>query len=197
MDDAFLDRQFYEQWLGLGSLNFLVERVQPFARALSGCRQRGEIGAAEERFGNEKLGDFLSTVWRRLNENNTESPVLLSTLPDDPQSIGSQVAAVVMALAGLRVIYLGPAAALDDLISAAQRQKVQGVLLSVALDRDPVLTAKHLAYLRVGLPPEAFLAVSGVLAAPAGPEIQCFSELPGLFQWARKWAPGHSARGFR
>jgi methanogenic corrinoid protein MtbC1 len=190
MDDAFLDRQFYEHWLELGSLSFLVERAQPFAEALSLGRQRGEIGLAEEHFGTEKLGDFLSSIWRRLNENNSEHPVLLSTLPEDQQSLGLQMMALVAALAGLRVIYLGTATPLDELISAAARQRVLGVLLGVSAGLDVRKATGQLAYLKVGLPPEVFLGAGGAGAPPANPDFRRFQDLTELFQWARSWGSG-------
>jgi hypothetical protein len=197
MDDALLDRQLYEHWLELGSLNFLVERAQPFAAALALSRQSGDLGVAEERFGSEKLGDFLSSIWRRLNENNADQPVLLSTFPEDQRSLDLQMTALVAALAGLHVIYLGPAAPLDDLISAAQRQKAKAVLLTVSAGSDPQVSVRHLAYLRVGLPPEVLLGVGGAGAPSANPDFRRFQDLPDLFQWARTRGPGRPAPGLR
>ncbi len=109
LDDAFLDHQFYQHWLALGSLPFLIERAQPFAEALGQGRQNGSLGVAEEHYGSEKLSDFLSSLWRRLNEDNGAGPVLLSALPGDGQRLGLQMTALVAALAGLRVLYVGPA----------------------------------------------------------------------------------------
>ena len=133
MDDAYLDRQFYEHWLELGSLRFLTERVQPFITALGFGWERGELCVAEEHFGSEKMGDFLSGIWRRLNEHNQGRPVLLTTLPGDSHRLGLQMAALVAAMAGLRVIYLGPSTPVGEVALAAERQRARGVLLSLTL----------------------------------------------------------------
>ena len=197
LDDSFLDRQFYEQWLQLGSLNFLVERAQPFAEALARGRSSGQLGVAEERFGSEKLGDFLASLWRRLNENNTQHSVLLSTLPGDPQTLNLQMMALVLALAGLHVTYLGAGTPLDELIGTAKRRQVKALLLGYSPPLDFQVLTAALAKLREGLPPDVQLGVGSDAAPPSTRDFQRFQNLAELFEWARQQVRPQAAPGTR
>jgi hypothetical protein len=185
LDDALLDRQFYEQWLQLGSLSFLVERAQPFAAALSLARAEGRLGLAEERFGAEKLGDFLTSIWRRLNENNAEQPVLLGALPSGKPSLDLPMMALVLALAGMHVIFLGLATPLEELVDAAKRQGLGQVVLSLGFGVEAAAATQSLASLKAGLGPEVFVGVGLGHNYPNGPGFQSFQNLQELFQWAR------------
>lgn len=189
MDDAYLDRQFYEHWLELGSLRFLTERVQPFITALGFGWERGELCVAEEHFGSEKMGDFLSGIWRRLNEHNQGRPVLLTTLPGDTHRLGIQMAALVAAMAGLRVIYLGPSTPIEEVALAAQRQRAQGVFLSLSLGVPSGETQDQLREMRQLLPKDVILGTGGGGASVVPAGVQRFQDLPGFYQWAREWQP--------
>jgi len=188
MDEAYLDRQFYEHWLELGSLRFVTERAQPFVQGLGVAWQRGELCVAEEHFGSEKLGDFMTGIWRRLNQDNTLNPVLLSTLPGDAHRLGLQMAALVSALAGLRVIYLGPSTPLDEIAEAAKRQKVRAVMLSLSQGQDPRVALDALQNLHSSLATDVVLAVGGASAPPSIRDVQRFHDLNDYYHWAREWS---------
>lgn len=194
MDEGYLDRQFYEQWLELGSLRFLHERAQPFIHALGEEWQKGEICVAEEHFGSEKLGDFLAGIWRRLNEHNVGGPVLLTTLPGDPHRLGLQMASLVAAMAGLKVIYLGPSTPLDEVAQSALRIGARGVLFSAALGTDQRKAREELEALRQKLPQEVFIGIGGAGAPMPGVNDKGawtrFHGLDAFFAWARAWAAG-------
>lgn len=194
MDDAYLGRQFYEHWIELGSLRFLTERAQPFVQALGLGWERKELCVAEEHFGSEQLGDFLGGMWRRLNEQNQGPSVLLTTLPGDAHRLGLQMAALVAAMAGLRALYLGPSTPLEEVIEAAKRQKVQGVLLSLSSGQDAQEAKTQLKRLRKGLAPEILLGIGGSGAPVMGPDMPRFQDLPSFYHWARHWAPERSSR---
>lgn len=189
MDDAFLDRQFYEHWLELGSLRFLTDRVQPFIVSLGQGWEKGELCVAEEHFGSEKMGDFLSGIWRRLNENNHGAPVLLTTLPGDTHRLGLQMAALVAAMAGLRVIYLGPSTPIEEVALAAGRQRARGVFLSLSLGAPANEAQRQLKQMRELLPSAQVMGIggggAGAVTVPA--KVQRFQDLPGFYHWARDW----------
>lgn len=190
LDEAYLDRQFYEQWMDLGSLRFLHERAEPFIHALGDEWQKGELCVAEEHFGSEKLGDFLSGIWRRLNEHNSRGPVLLTTLPGDAHRLGLQMAALVSAMAGLKVVYLGPNTPMAELAELVRRTSAQGLFFSVALGTDQAQARAHLTELRRHLPPPLVIGIGGAGAPPpaAGmPEWIRFASLDAFYHWARAW----------
>lgn len=196
MDEAALDRLLHESWLDLGSLRFLRERAQPFLMALGDGWAKGDLCVAEEHFGSEKLGDFLAGIWRRLNEHNSHGPVLLTTLPEDTHRLGMQMAALVCAMAGLRVIYLGPSTPLDELPAAVTRSGAKALLFSVALGTPEAAARMHLNALSRRLPEGVLLGAggAGVPAAPpdAGATWQRFGDLEAFYHWARAWKSGRA-----
>jgi methanogenic corrinoid protein MtbC1 len=197
MDEGYLNRQFYEQWLDLGSLRFLNERAHPFIHALGEEWQKGSICVADEHFGSEKMGDFLAGIWRRLNEHCEGPTVLLSTLPGDPHRLGQQMVAVVSAMAGLKVVYLGPSTPTEEVVRAADRSQARAVLLSAALGTPAADARGQLLRLRAQLPDEVFLGIGGA-GAPAPmagtPQLwQRFGSLDAFYLWARAWKAGLQA----
>lgn len=194
MDEAYLDRQFYEHWLELGSLRFLHERAEPFIHALGDEWQKGEICVADEHFGSEKLGDFLAGIWRRLNEHNAAGPVILTTLPGDAHRLGLQMASLVAAMAGLKVIYLGPNTPMDEVAQSAVRIRARGILFSAALGTEQRQAREALDSLRQKLPTGVFIGIGGA-GAPMPPVNDRaawtrFHGLDAFFAWARAWAAG-------
>jgi MerR family transcriptional regulator, light-induced transcriptional regulator len=194
MNEDYLNRQFYEHWLDLGSLRFLSERAQPFIQALGDEWQKGELCVAEEHFGSEKMGDFLAGIWRRLNEHNEHGPVLLTTLPGDAHRLGLQMAAVVCAMAGLKVVYLGPSTPLEEVALVAERNRAKAVFLSAALGTDHGKAREQLLQLRGLLPPQAVLGIGGA-GAPWPPKDepgawQRHGDLNAFYLWARAWKSG-------
>jgi methylmalonyl-CoA mutase cobalamin-binding subunit len=195
MDEGYLDRQFYEHWLDLGSLRFLRERAEPFIHALGEEWQKGELCVAEEHFGSEKMGDFLAGIWRRLNEHNQAGPVLLTTLPGDGHRLGLQMAALVSAMAGLRVIYLGPNTPVEEVAKAVERVGAKGLLFSAAMGTDQAKAREALLQLRKSLPEPIFIGVGGAGAPLTGdkdkPAWTRFNGLDAFYVWARGWKAGH------
>lgn len=197
MDEGYLDRQFYEHWLDLGSLRFLHERAEPFIHALGEEWQKGELCVADEHFGSEKMGDFLAGIWRRLNEHNQSGPVLLTTLPGDTHRLGLQMAALVSAMAGLKVIYLGPNTPLEEVTSVVRRVGAKGLFLSAALGTDQAKAREALLQLRRSLPEPLVIGVGGAGAPLTGdndkPQWTRFNSLDAFYVWARGWKEGHPA----
>jgi methylmalonyl-CoA mutase cobalamin-binding subunit len=186
MDEAALERQFMEHWLALGSLRFLRERAVPFVVSLGEEWHAKRLSAAEEHFGSEKLGDFLAGIWRRLNELNRGPAALLTTLPGDPHRIGLQMVALVSAMAGWRVLYLGPSTPLEEVATTAAKVGVKAVLISVSLSVDPSQARSQTLALRGSLPRGVELVVGGAHApTPADGAWTRFGDLQPFFSWAR------------
>lgn len=194
MDEDYLDRQFYEHWLDLGSLRFLHERAEPFIHALGDEWQKGGLCVAEEHFGSEKMGDFLAGIWRRLNEHNVHGPVLLTTLPGDNHRLGLQMAALVSAMAGLKVLYLGPNTPVEEVASVVQRVGAKGLFLSAALGTDQAKAREALVSLRQHLPQPLVIGVGGAGAPMTTdkdkPQWTRFNNLDAFYVWARAWQSG-------
>jgi methanogenic corrinoid protein MtbC1 len=124
---------------------------------------------------------------------------MLSTLPGDSHRLGLQMAAMVCALAGLKVIYLGPSTPLSEIAQGARRLGAKAVLLSAALGTDMDLAAKQLDVLRKLLPEGAVLGVGGA-GAPRPTDAkawQRFGDLDAFFQWLRAWRASFEAPGPR
>jgi hypothetical protein len=191
LDDTTLDRQFYQQWLELGSLRFLTERAQPFVDALALGRASGELGLAEERYGLEKLCDFLNQLWRRLNEDNDAGPILLTTPLGDPWHLGLQMVASILTLAGLRVVNLGPALPPGELAAFSARRSIPALLLVLSPGLEPAEEVENLRPWRTSLPVDVLLYVGSAEASQVSEGIKSFRDLSLLHRWAMDWGLRH------
>jgi cobalamin-dependent methionine synthase I len=108
---------------------------------------------------------------------------VLATPPGERHSLGLHMAAWVVALAGVRVIFLGADTPIEELAYAAERHAARGVVLSVAAGYSGPLDA-HLAALAAGLPSNVRLAIGGAGGSKSGQHGSILNGFGGLFVWA-------------
>jgi methanogenic corrinoid protein MtbC1 len=92
----------------------------------------GELSIGHEHFATNLLNDFLGTVWQRLNERCEGRVCVLATLPGERHVLGLQMCAVVTALAGRQVIYLGADLPVRETIRIANNLRPQALCLSLS-----------------------------------------------------------------
>jgi methanogenic corrinoid protein MtbC1 len=112
-DAEQLHASFEDEWAELGPLLFVSERAAPFLVSVGDAWERGELHVRHEHFASACLGDFLRTARKPMDDRATGPVVVLSTLPDELHGLGLQMAAVVSAAAGWRVLMLGTNTPLD------------------------------------------------------------------------------------
>jgi MerR family transcriptional regulator, light-induced transcriptional regulator len=130
MDATGLERVLRGDAARLGLPRFLTDELAPLLRRVGEAWARGELSVAQEHFASEVVRAFLVAQWRPLAEANRGPVALLATPAGERHELGLQMAAVVTALAGWRVAYLG--ADVPDLDLTARASSVGVVLLGVS-----------------------------------------------------------------
>lgn len=184
-DAATLHRVFHDDWARLGPLRFLEERAAPFLTAVGAAWAAGQLDVRHEHFGSACLGDFLRTVRLPLDERAHGPLIALTTLPGEAHGLGMQMAAVVLSLAGWRVLMLGTETPSEQVVALAREAPLAAVGLSL-VKTDGRHDAETIAALRRRLPRTVALLLGGAAAGEdAIPGTTVLGNLSDLDRWAR------------
>lgn len=190
-DESYLTAQFNHEWGLRGPLPFLSELAVPFLREVGQLWEDGELTVSQEHFASEALCDFLGSQWRKLNERNNGSSFVLTTLPQEQHRVGIQMCAVVTALAGRRVIYLGKDTPVADTVSAVSRSTAQSLAISISISYPPKEAQKWIQQLRQELPEKSGLILGGAGVSnlnleelPAG--VSTFQSIEDYYLWLNR-----------
>jgi MerR family transcriptional regulator, light-induced transcriptional regulator len=187
-DAEHLKRAFHDDWARLGPLRFLEERAAPFLASLGAAWAEGRLDVRHEHFGSASLGDFLRVVRLPLDERATGPLVALATLPGEAHTLGLQMAAVVLALAGWRVLMLGAETPPEQIVALVREAPLAAVALSL-VKTDGQAVARAIAALRRRLPQPVALLLGGAgVEAQSMPGTWAFRTLTELDRWARSSA---------
>lgn len=173
----------------LGPLAFLETVVAPLLRAVGEAWAEGRMQVRHEHFVSERLGDVLRSLRLPLEERASGPLVVLSTLPGEAHGLGLQMAALVVAFAGCRVLYLGTETPVPDVVSLTRDLGARALALSVSASGRRPRTAALVRRVRGLLPRRTALLVGGTGAPLPSPGVQVFGNLQGLEEWARGAAP--------
>jgi methanogenic corrinoid protein MtbC1 len=170
----------------LGPLAFLETVAAPLLKAVGDAWQEGRLHVRHEHFVSERLGDVLRSL-RLPHEERASGPlVVFSTLPGETHGLGLQMAALVVALAGCRVLYLGTDTPLPDMVSLTRDLGARALALSVSASSPKARTAAHLRRLRAILPRRTALLVGGEGAPVRAAGAEVFASLHALEGWVRR-----------
>jgi methanogenic corrinoid protein MtbC1 len=138
-----------------------------------------------EHFLSERLGDVMRAIRLPLDLTAPGPMVICATLPGEAHALGLQMVALLMASAGVRVLYLGTEIPPPELGRLARELGARAVAVSVSASADGAAAKRHLTRLRELLPGPVQLLVGG-RGAPAGrPDIVTVDDFAGLDRWAR------------
>ena len=186
-DAVVLHRSFEADWARLGSLDFVQHRAAPFLQWVGEAWASGTLHVRHEHFASACLGDFLRTVRGPLDDRATGPIVALATLPDELHGMGLQMAAVVFAAAGWRVLMLGTNTPVDQIVAVAREAPIAAVAFSCALPRRK-RTADQLRALRRRLPHAIPMLVGGAGAPAKIAGVEIFGDFANLDTWVRERA---------
>lgn len=161
LDGEQLDLYFRNAWNRLGGLDFLQKRAAPFLGALGHRWQIGEIDVAHEHYTSQCLQDFLSSHWRPLSDRNKGPSVVCATFSGEQHSLGLHFAAIVLAMAGWQIIFLGPSTPHRDILRTADIKPVDAVLISISSAFNKTMASRELDNLNHALPDDIELLVGG------------------------------------
>jgi methanogenic corrinoid protein MtbC1 len=174
----------------LGPLGFLETVAAPLLRAVGEAWAAGRLEVRHEHFVSERLGDVLRSLRLPLEERAGGPLVVLTTLPGEAHGLGLQMAALVVATAGCRILYLGTQTPIPDMVSLTRDLGARALALSVSASGRKPRTTALVRRVRGMLPRRTALLVGGAGAPPASPGVQLFGDLKGLEAWARGAAAG-------
>ena len=184
-DGERLTAALLSEWGRLGALGFLHTRVAPLVERV-GCEwAEGRLEIRHEHFLSERLGDVLGSLRLPLDHQAAGPVVICATLPGEAHALGLQMAALVLAAAGLRVVYLGTNMPPAELAVLAVELPASHVALSISSAADGQATSRHLRRLRQLLPDEVGVVVGGRGAPAARPGITVVADFEALDAWAR------------
>jgi methanogenic corrinoid protein MtbC1 len=170
-DDDRLTRMLLGEWARLGPMEFLAQRIGPLITRVGEEWGAGRLQVTHEHFLSERLTDVLRTL-RAPFESRADGPLIVcATLPGERHGLGLQMAALVAAVAGWRVLYLGTEVPPEQIASTVAETGARAVAVSVSRATAGPSTTMGLAGVRRDLPERVPLFVGGE-GAPG--------ELPGV-----------------
>jgi len=183
-DDTSINSCLTKEW-SKGPVSFVSECVGPFLVAVGERWEQGELSISQEHFASDHVCDFLAVKWRQLNEKNKKSPLVLTTLPNEPHRCGLLMSAVITAYGGRRVISLGLNTPVDEMIATVNRSQAVGLGISISSHYPKERSETYIDKLRKKLPDKIRLFVGGA-GTPSLPEaVVSFSDWKRYFLWVK------------
>ena len=185
MDGDSLIGDFQRTLASMSALEFLARHLGPYLRAMGEAWAGGELRVSQEHYASERVREFLTAQWRGLAGagRGTRKAVVLATPPGEQHTLGLSMAAWVVALAGVRVVFLGAGTPMPELAFAVEHYRACGIVLSMA--------AGYAGDLRAQLHELELLLPAGMPVVAGGDGsagLECEPVLNGfedLFDWAR------------
>ncbi len=178
-----LNQGFHEEWSKRGAMNFVQECAAPFVQRVGKGWEHGELSVSQEHFASARLSDFLGSMWRRLSERNEGETCVLAGLPGEPHSLGLSMAAVITAVTGRSIVYLGTNTPIEDIVATVQSCAATIVCFSVSVIYDAKAARSALKKIRKALDPSVRIVVGGK-GAPGGlPGVETLSSMNAYYEW--------------
>lgn len=150
MDGRELDRLLHESWNSLGSLAFMQDVLAPYLTEVGDQWKSGDLGVGEEHHASNRVTQFLMGHWQDLAGLADGPTALLATLPGETHVIGLHMAAMVLALRGWSVVFLGADTPVEAIVSSAS-EPVSLVVIGSSRFATETPVARDLAALRESL----------------------------------------------
>ncbi len=187
-DTDRLTRVLLQEWARLGPLDFLRACLGPLIRDIGAAWEAGRLEIRHEHFFSERAGDLLRSLRLPFEERAAGPLVVCTSLPGESHALGLQMAALVLALAGCRILFLGTEVPVAQVASLARDLNARAVALSVSqASRGAAMTA-HISGLRRSLPRRVGLIVGGDGAPRSRPGLEVIQDLRSLDAWGRRLA---------
>lgn len=187
LDGRSLRSHLRSQWNQMGGLEFLEQRISPLLVRIGQAWRDGNLEIAHEHHVSEQLQDFLSSRWRPLSERASGPAVVCATVPGEDHVIGLHIAALVLAMANWRVIFLGPRTPTEDIASAATENEARAAMVSFSANFDQGNARRTISTIRSDLD-ETVDLIAGGMGAPDSAElpkgVHSFDSLKSYYDWA-------------
>jgi len=135
-DSEFLFGAFRKEVARRGLAEFVTDYVIPILSDMSTAWEQGEMSIQQEHFASEALRDFLSTEWRSISNSRLALRAVCATFPGEQHFIGLHMAASLMAVEGVHILFLGPDLPIEGTIEAAASFQADAVVISCSVFSD-------------------------------------------------------------
>lgn len=167
-------------WTRLGPLRFLDEVAGPFMTEVGEAWRRGQLEVHHEHFTAACMRGLLHELRQPYDRTARGSRIVMSTLPGDQHDIGLLMAALVLAMRGWRVLYMGADLPIEETARTSGSQRAAAVAISVSGAFDDARAAALLGQLRALLPADVELWVGGAGAPSTTSDARYFEDLLAL-----------------
>ncbi len=167
-------------------MEFLKSRLGPLVRAVGEAWETGRLEVRHEHFLSERVGDLLRTLRLQYEEKATGPLVVLTSLPGESHGLGLQMAALLLAVAGCRILFLGTEVPIAQVATLAKDMDARAVALSVSVATRGKHATAQLTRLRSLLPRRIGLLIGGEGAPRRRPGVEIVQDLGGLEFWGRQ-----------
>lgn len=135
-----------------------IEHVVIPTLAQVGLRWRtGRLGIHHEHLFSARMSSFLTQQWQPMSDRNVGSLVVMATPPGEEHELGLHIAAMMLALAGARVLFLGQNTPSEAVLNAVLTSQADAAAVSVSVQYPRSSTQTYLTALLQGLPAERVL----------------------------------------
>jgi len=167
-DGELLRRSLQQDVMRMGIGRFISEVIAPLTVGVGDAWMRGELEVFEEHLYSEVLQRVLRTVISAIPQGDdaqSRPKVLLTTVPQEPHTLGLLMVEAMLALEGCRCVQLGAQMPLGDILKAVQAHAADVLVLSFSPILQTAQLLDALAELRSRMPQAVDIWVGGSHAA--------------------------------
>jgi DNA-binding transcriptional MerR regulator len=183
------DRELRTAYAELGGQAFLEERVGPFIVAVGERWASGALSVGHEHFASERLREYLAALWRPLSDAATGGAFVCATPPYEQHVLGLHMAALTIALANGRVVFLGANTPVAEIAAAVSAHAAEAVVLSASASCDRAQLRRDVAELRACVPASVPIVAGGEAFAAETPGAEVLPRFSALRAWLRSERP--------
>jgi len=172
-------------WRRLGTLAFLSEYIVPLLQTVGEEWAAARLGIHHEHFLSERIGDFLRSLRLPLEEKVSGPLVILASLPGEAHGLGLQMAALTLAAASCRILYLGTEVPPAQIAGLAKDIDACAVAVSISVANRGDSMNAQVERLRGLLSKRVTLLVGGAGAPGQRPGLKVIHDFVALDAWGR------------
>lgn len=154
--------------IALGYAGLLEKVLVPLLHAIGTSWAAGELTAGQEHGATAALKDYLARNLRSMQLPGTAPRLLVTTPAGQLHEMGAAIAAGLARKAGWNVIYLGASLPAEEIVSAAVKNQIRALALSIIYPGDDPELPGQLRRLRRLLPEAIPILVGGQAAEAYG-----------------------------
>lgn len=191
-----LRRQLSQSMVRHGLQRFIVDTVAPLTEAVGEAWMRGEIAIFEEHLYTELMQGLIRNSITALQSQGNAPRVLLTSLPNEPHSLGLLMVEAMLTVENAHCIPLGTETPVTEIVQAAQAHRADIVALSFSGAYPESKAIEALKELRAMLPGSVLLCAGGMGVARIRrrlDDIQLIANLEKMCEVAKRWRAEHAS----